>query len=50
MIVLLFFDDYLMNLDLVYAAAGTPKHILRCKPAQLLKKTKGIALDFIKES
>ncbi len=44
------FDDYLMNLDLVYAAAGTPKHILRCKPDQLLKKTKGIALDFIKES
>ena len=44
------YDDYLVNLDLVYAAAGTPKHVLRCKPDQLLKKTKGIALDFIKES
>ena len=44
------YDDYLVNLDLVYAAAGTPKHLLRCKPDQLLKKTKGIALDFIKES
>ena len=44
------FDDYLMNLDVVYAAAGTPKHVLRCKPDQLLKKTMGIALDFIKES
>ena len=44
------YDDYLINLDLVYAAAGTPKHVLRCKPDQLLKKTKGIALDFIKES
>ena len=41
------FDDYLMNLDLVYAATGTPKHVLRCKPDQLLQKTKGIALDFI---
>ena len=44
------YDDYLVNLDLVYAAAGTPKHVLKCKPDQLLKKTKGIALDFIKES
>ena len=44
------FDEYLMNLDLVYAAAGTPKHVLRCKPKQLLQKTNGIALDFIKES
>ena len=44
------YDDYLVNLDLVYAAAGTPKHVLRCKPDQLLKKTMGIALDFIKES
>ena len=44
------YDDYLVNLDLVYAAAGTPKHVLRCKPAELLKKTKGISLDFIKES
>ena len=40
----------MFNLDLVYAAAGTPKHVLRSKPDQLLKKTKGIALDFIKES
>ena len=44
------YDDYLINLNLVYAAAGTPKHVLMCKPDQLLKKTKGIALDFIKES
>ena len=44
------YDDYLMSLDLVYAAAGTPKHVLSCKPGQLLRKTKGIALDFIKES
>ena len=44
------FDEYLMTLDLVYAAAGTPKHVLRCKPDQLLRRTKGIALDFIKES
>ena len=44
------YDDYLVNLDLVYAAAGTPKLVLRCKRDQLLKKTKGIALDFIKES
>ena len=44
------YDDYLVNLDLVYTAAGTPKHVLRCKPDQLLNKTKGIALDFIKES
>ncbi len=44
------YDNYLMNLDLVYAAAGTPKHVLRCKPDQLLRRTKGIALDFIKES
>ena len=44
------YDNYLVNLDLVYVAAGTPKHVLRCKPNQLLRRTKGIALDFIKES
>tara|TARA_B100001250_G_C19739046_1_gene762191 strand:+ start:171 stop:641 length:471 start_codon:yes stop_codon:yes gene_type:complete len=44
------FDCYLTTLKQIYAAAGTPNHVLRCDPRQLLERTNGIELDFIKES
>ncbi len=42
----IFFDPRLLDFDVVYAAAGTPRHIFPVAPAVLLTATGGHEADF----
>ncbi len=42
----IFFDPRLLDFDLVYAAAGTPRHIFPVAPATLMAATGGLEADF----
>ena len=42
----IFFDPRLLDFDVVYAAAGTPRHIFPVAPALLLNATGGHEADF----
>ena len=42
----IFFDPRLLDFDVVYAAAGTPRHIFPVDPARLLAATGGQEADF----
>jgi len=45
-----FFDPHLLSFDLVYAAAGTPRHIFAINPAELLTLSNCQQSDFIQQS
>ncbi|MFY9246881.1 MAG: YbaK/EbsC family protein, partial [Roseicyclus sp.] len=40
------FDPRLLDFDLVYAAAGTPRHIFAIAPQRLLELSGAILADF----
>lgn len=42
----IFLDPRLLDFDLVYAAAGTPRHIFPIRPADLLRATGAAACHF----
>ena len=41
----IFIDADLMALDSVWAAAGTPRHVFRTTPAELVRMTNGTVAD-----
>jgi prolyl-tRNA editing enzyme YbaK/EbsC (Cys-tRNA(Pro) deacylase) len=45
----IFFDPRLTEFDVVWAAAGTPRHIFAIAPADLIRATGGILADFTRE-
>jgi prolyl-tRNA editing enzyme YbaK/EbsC (Cys-tRNA(Pro) deacylase) len=45
----IWFDPRLLAFDLVYAAAGTPRHIFGISPEQLLRLTGAKQADFVAE-
>jgi len=45
-----FFDPRLLDFDVIYAAAGTPRHIFPVTPADLLRLSGAQTADFVNDS
>ncbi|MFN2307582.1 MAG: YbaK/EbsC family protein [Paracoccaceae bacterium] len=45
-----FFDSRLLDFDVIYAAAGTPRHIFPIAPADLLRLSGAQTADFVTEN